>query len=388
VVIGFAGPGRHLQLSSISKSLRDHYAATKFELKTSPRIMCETTSLCQWAREQGCPWDETLCAAAAAGGHLETLKWARGDSTACAAAAGSAQSVHQNPSVDLGAGVDSAIAASADTSTPLSDRICPWDVATTAAAAGGSHLEMLQWASNSGCLVDDTACWAAALGGHIPVLRWLHQQTPRCDWAGWNKAAVAAAVTATTHGSDEDEDLHHRHKQHMVMVRRYAVKKAPGVGGKCAAVIAVMRANIGDTELQGWGMRNVYRLAGHHPDAFAAFSASESEALVAGMKTHPSAINVQAYGMAAIARLACDTSRNRDVLGAVGACEAVAAGLRAHVSQAKVQVSGANAVGQLASNHSINRARLRRAGACEAVVAGMAAHTPDSGVQCNGSAAM
>ena len=30
----------------------------------------------KWARECGCPWDEDACAYAAAGGHLEVLKWA------------------------------------------------------------------------------------------------------------------------------------------------------------------------------------------------------------------------------------------------------------------------------------------------------------------------
>ena len=30
----------------------------------------------QWARENGCPWDERTCRAAAKGGHLEVLKWA------------------------------------------------------------------------------------------------------------------------------------------------------------------------------------------------------------------------------------------------------------------------------------------------------------------------
>jgi hypothetical protein len=31
----------------------------------------------KWARENGCPWDESTCDAAADGGHLEVLKWAR-----------------------------------------------------------------------------------------------------------------------------------------------------------------------------------------------------------------------------------------------------------------------------------------------------------------------
>ena len=31
----------------------------------------------KWARENGCPWDEGTCTAAAWRGHLEILKWAR-----------------------------------------------------------------------------------------------------------------------------------------------------------------------------------------------------------------------------------------------------------------------------------------------------------------------
>ena len=31
----------------------------------------------QWARQHGCPWDETTCAFAARGGHLDVLRWAR-----------------------------------------------------------------------------------------------------------------------------------------------------------------------------------------------------------------------------------------------------------------------------------------------------------------------
>jgi hypothetical protein len=31
----------------------------------------------QWARENGCPWDEETCYWAAHGGHLEVLQWVR-----------------------------------------------------------------------------------------------------------------------------------------------------------------------------------------------------------------------------------------------------------------------------------------------------------------------
>ena len=57
----------------------------------------------QWARENGCPWDEETCSEAASGGHLETLKWAR-------------------------------------------ENGCPWNIeAVRANAAWGGHLEMLEW---------------------------------------------------------------------------------------------------------------------------------------------------------------------------------------------------------------------------------------------------
>ena len=31
----------------------------------------------QWARANGCPWDEETCTCAASGGHLEVQQWAR-----------------------------------------------------------------------------------------------------------------------------------------------------------------------------------------------------------------------------------------------------------------------------------------------------------------------
>ena len=31
----------------------------------------------KWARENGSPWDEDICAYAAESGHFEVLKWAR-----------------------------------------------------------------------------------------------------------------------------------------------------------------------------------------------------------------------------------------------------------------------------------------------------------------------
>ena len=38
---------------------------------------CGHLEVLQWARANGCPWDEKTCSSAARGGHLEVLEWAR-----------------------------------------------------------------------------------------------------------------------------------------------------------------------------------------------------------------------------------------------------------------------------------------------------------------------
>ena len=62
----------------------------------------------EWARRNGCEWDEKTCWRAAGGGHLEVLRWAR-------------------------------------------ENGCPWNEWTCSAAEAGGHLEVLQWARENGC---------------------------------------------------------------------------------------------------------------------------------------------------------------------------------------------------------------------------------------------
>ena len=47
-------------------------------------------------------------------------------------------------------------------------------------AAGGGHLEVLQWARAHGCPWDHHTCTAAARNGHLEVLQWARAQG--CDW--------------------------------------------------------------------------------------------------------------------------------------------------------------------------------------------------------------
>jgi hypothetical protein len=50
--------------------------------------------------------------------------------------------------------------------------------------------------------------------------------------------------------SAEDADPLHHQPQHAMSVIQYALEEAPGVDGKCAAIIAVMRAGIANAETQ------------------------------------------------------------------------------------------------------------------------------------------
>jgi hypothetical protein len=68
-----------------------------------------------WAKERGCPWDESACAYAARCGYLEVLQWAW-------------------------------------------ERCCPWDSSVCWSAAWGGCLEMLRWARDHGCEWDELTC--------------------------------------------------------------------------------------------------------------------------------------------------------------------------------------------------------------------------------------
>lgn len=90
----------------------------------------------QWARHQGCSWDENGIAAAARNGHLEVLKWMR-------------------------------------------DNHCPWNSRTCEYAARNGHLELLKFVREHDCPWDEKCCTAAAQGGHLETLQCrLH----RCPW--------------------------------------------------------------------------------------------------------------------------------------------------------------------------------------------------------------
>jgi hypothetical protein len=106
-------------------------------------------AILQWALENGCPWNERTCEAAAMGGQLHVLQWLRSQSPPC-----------------------------------------PWGERTCESAAFGGHLALLQWARANGCPWGGWTCAFAAKGGHLDVLKWLRDNgcpwdQMTCTWADW-----------------------------------------------------------------------------------------------------------------------------------------------------------------------------------------------------------
>lgn len=86
----------------------------------------------KWLREHEYVWDVTTCSWAAAKGHIHIIKWAR-------------------------------------------DHGCPWNENTCWYAADKGQLETLQWLRNNGCPWDEYVHIFSALNGHMDVVKWANK---------------------------------------------------------------------------------------------------------------------------------------------------------------------------------------------------------------------
>ena len=93
-----------------------------------------------------------------------------------------------------------------------------------------------------------------------------------------------------------------------------------------------MCAHISDANEQHWSSHAVTLLAfseAHHGKLLAA---SACAALVAGMRAHPSHLDMRQSGARAMGNLAAGDDNSMDKPGAAGACELVVAGMRSYGS--------------------------------------------------------
>ena len=118
------------------------------------REFCTSVERLAWAKANGCPWG------------LSDRSWW---TNPCALAAGGGH---------------------LETLQWARQHDCPWDAETCRWAAQGGHLEVLRWAREHDCLWDKWTCTYAAQGGHLETLQWARQHG--CPWSA-STCALAAA---------------------------------------------------------------------------------------------------------------------------------------------------------------------------------------------------
>ena len=151
----FVDVGSYLFVGAVSKVW--NMAFSNSSKTTCLVVAAQTPSRLEWVADCGYLWGIKTCAAAALGGHMETLKYLRfkrcpWNELTCNAAA-------------LGGHLEILKWCRA--------RYCPWSSSTSIYAACGGNLRTLQWLKDNECAWDGwKICQAAALGGNIRVLRW------------------------------------------------------------------------------------------------------------------------------------------------------------------------------------------------------------------------
>jgi hypothetical protein len=170
--------------------------------------------LLQYLRAHRCPWSETAACAAAAGGHLNVLRWmdeqggpaARAGTFIALAAAGAGQvgvlawlrgvapGAVWGPRAARAAaegGHLSVLAWAAAQVPPLPVDVQDEDLQERVAARG--DLPMLDFLAARGAVFTPAACVAAAAAGHVPALALLRSLRPPAPWG----AAVTTAAAAS-----------------------------------------------------------------------------------------------------------------------------------------------------------------------------------------------
>lgn len=163
-------------------------------------------SALDWARTEGCPLDSRMCVAAASGGHVKVLVWAR-DTLAWRVFGpyggkyGSHHFHYDEPQPHRDAQwLDTDRCAHAAAAAGHTD-VIHWlrkqkrglhaSVCDTAAEHGRTHV--VKWMRLSGCPWDEDTCAAAARGGQLATLKWL--RASKCPWIAKRSSPPAIAVT-------------------------------------------------------------------------------------------------------------------------------------------------------------------------------------------------
>lgn len=118
-------------------------------------------SVLRWAHENGCPWDESTCAAAARGGHLELLQWAIREN---------APRDSETEGQAAEEGHLTLINWLISTGDPIEEELVP------GRAAFGGHIHLLEWALGREVPLEPDTWLYAASERRLPLLQWAHEK--------------------------------------------------------------------------------------------------------------------------------------------------------------------------------------------------------------------
>ncbi|CBJ25937.1 conserved unknown protein [Ectocarpus siliculosus] len=203
-LIPFAAGDGFLFVAGISRSWRDAWGVER-PPETDTDAAVQSPSRLGWARASGLGWGPSVCARAASGGHLATLRYARAlgcpwDWTCCALATTKAL-VPVSAMIQWAASQPASSSSSVVGDDPLRPKRlevlkwcrengCPWDEATTSEAAREGNMEILRYAVGNGCPRNVLMCAYAAAAGHLETLKWAREE----EGCGWNEATCAFAA--------------------------------------------------------------------------------------------------------------------------------------------------------------------------------------------------
>jgi hypothetical protein len=127
----------------------------------------------RWLRKKGFWWNSATCAAAAKGGHVEVLAWARNYYIPCAWDESACVRAAEQGHLEVLQWLRS------------QDPPCPWNKTACFRAVGQGHLEVLQWlrSQDPPCPWDETVCLQAVFSERLDILQWLRSQDPPCPWS-------------------------------------------------------------------------------------------------------------------------------------------------------------------------------------------------------------
>ena len=162
------------------------------------RSACEVgdARACQWAYENGCPFDDSALEAAAFGGHVDIMDWllkTRIDPNPKTRKLTTREPV----SPDYGSPLPVAAAAEGGSLRALQwlrNRGFAWSALACEVAAKEGHVDVLEWCIEHGCPLSSDVSSAAASGGHIHVLRLLLDKGCPFDTGACTAAARSGSL--------------------------------------------------------------------------------------------------------------------------------------------------------------------------------------------------